>query len=198
MTRDEAEKLARTLFAYYPNTRTDEWNLNAYAAAFVDMDVRVVRAAITRVTRTNKFLPTVAEIASACLANARGERRTGEEAYVEVMLAVRRYGRSYGTGKLPPFRDPIIAECIGVWGSWNDVCNSPENDAAGRARFIEAYDRKASKQDTHAVLPSGLRKEREFGFVSSGVVNRLPEARTNKPPTPAEIDAFDRESMVKQ
>lgn len=194
MTHEEAETLARALFGHYPNTRTDKWNLTAYTSAFLDMDVTVARAAITRVTRIHKFLPAVAEIVQACLANARGERRSGEEAYTEVMLAVRRFGRCYGSGSLPPFKDPLIARCIGVWGSWNDVCNSPENDMAGRAKFVAMYESLAAKSDVHAVLPSGLRREREYGFALGGnVVARLPEAVTRRPPTQQEVEAFNRE-----
>ena len=189
MDEKQAQTLARTLFAYYPNTRTDDWNLNAYASAFADMDVNVVRAAITRVTRTLKFLPTVAELCAACVSNARGERRSGEEAYAEVMVAVRRFGRVYGDDPAPEFLDPLIAQCLAVWGSWNDVCNAPDNDPSGRMRFVQLYDQLAARGDTQAVLPDGLRKVRQFGFAAA--VRRLPEAQLRQPPTPAELAAFD-------
>jgi hypothetical protein len=192
MDEKQAQTLARTLFAYYPNTRTDDWNLNAYASAFADMDVNVVRAAITRVTRTLKFLPTVAELCAACVVNARGHRRAGEEAYTELMVAVRRYGRCYGDSKPPQFEDPLMARCIGIWGTWNGLCDSPEDDAAGRARFIQLYNSLAEKDDQHAVLPEALRTERRFGFVVAESVRRLPEPTLNAPPTRAELEAFER------
>lgn len=189
MDEKQAQTLARTLFAYYPNTRTDDWNLNAYASAFADMDVNVVRAAITRVTRTLKFLPTVAELCAACVVNARGDRRSGEEAYAELMTAVRRFGRVYGDDTAPEFMDPLIARCLAVWGSWNDVCNAPDNDPSGRMRFVQLYDQLAARGDTQAVLPESLRTVRKFGF--SAAVRRLPDPRINLPPTHAQLEEFN-------
>jgi len=189
MDEKQARGLAQTLFAYYPNAKTTDWNLTAYASAFADMDPDVVRAAITRVTRTQKFLPSVAELCAACVTNARGERRSGEEAYSEVMLAVRRFGRVYGDDPAPEFRDPLIARCLGVWGSWNDVCNAPDNDPSGRMRFVQLYDKLATQGDTNAVLPSRLRTERQFGF--GAAVKRLPEEKRNNPPTARELQAFN-------
>lgn len=151
-----ARKLAETLFAHYPSVRPSALTIDVYASALAGMDRDVARAAIIRLTRTSKWCPSVAEVCSAVIANAKGERRSGEEAYAELMNAVRRYGRSYGEGA-PQFADPLIERCIGVWGSWNDLCNSPENDPSGRMRFVQLYDQLAARDDRDMVLPPGLR-----------------------------------------
>lgn len=192
MTEAQAELLARTLFAYYPNARVDEWNVTAYSEAFADMDETVVRAAITRVARTQKFLPTVAEICQACLANARGQRRSGEEAYAELMAAVRKHGRCYGDTKPPEFKDPIMTRCIGVWGTWNGLCNSPDDDASGRMRCIQLYNSLAEKDDQHAVLPEGLRVERQFGFAAARVLRPVPDALPEGDARPVKVTKGER------
>lgn len=172
----DAKDLAMGLFAHYPAMRITDDHVKAYTAALMGMDLEVAQAAILRVTRANKFCPSVAELCAACVANARGERRSGEEAYAELMVAVRRFGRCYGDSKPPEFKDPYIARCIGIWGTWNGLCNSPEDDASGRMRFIELYNKLAAQDDLHAVLPEGLRTVRQFGFVAARAVKPIPEA----------------------
>ena len=190
MNTDDARQLAETLFAHYPAMRPGKLTLDAYTQALEGMALEVAQAAIIRVTRTSKFCPSVAELMAACVSNARGDRRSGEEAYAEVMVAVRRFGRVYGDDQAPKFLDPVIAQCLAVWGSWNDVCNAPDNDPSGRMRFVQLYDQLASRGDTQAVLPEGLRTVRQFGFAAA--LRRLPEAQLRQPPTPAELAAFER------
>ena len=161
MSPQQALELADGLFAHYPSVRPTELMRAAYASALEAMDREVAQAAIIRLTRTSKWCPSVAELCAAVVANVRGERRSGEEAYAELMAAVRRYGRSYGEGA-PQFADPLIERCIGVWGSWNDLCNSPENDPSGRMRFVQLYDQLAARGDRDLVLPPGMRRHREL------------------------------------
>ena len=79
-----------------------------------------------------------------------GPKRSGEEAYSVVLEAVRRFGR-YET---PGFTDPHIQRAIGVWGTWVDLCNSPEDDPGGRARFIELYEQQSGRE--RADIVSGI------------------------------------------
>ena len=161
MKPEDARQLAESLFAHYPAVRPSRLSIDAYASALEGMSLEVAQAAIIRLTRTSKWCPSVAELCSAVVANVRGERRSGEEAYAELMAAVRRYGRSYGEGA-PQFADPLIERCIGVWGGANDRCNSPENDPSGRMRFVQLYDQLAARGDRDLVLPPGMRKHREL------------------------------------
>lgn len=193
MTPSDARELAESLFAHYPAMRPSKLTIEAYTQAIEGMSLEVAQAAIIRVTRTSKWCPSVAEVMAACVTNARGERRSGEEAYTELMVAVRRFGRCYGDSPVPEFADPIMARCIGVWGSWNDLCNSPDNDPSGRMRFVELYNKLAAQDDHSAVLPEGLRVTRQFGFAAA--VRSLPEPKLNKPPTPAELKAFEERKV---
>lgn len=158
MTPSEASKLVTALAAHYPNLKLTLDNVMAYERSLMELDYHHANAAIERLVRTHKFFPTISEIHAVAAELACGSVRSGAEAYAEVMLAVRRHGRCYGDSPAPKFDDPLIPQCLRVWGgSWNDVCNSPENDAAGRARFIELYDSLARqrRQDVVAgrVLP---------------------------------------------
>jgi hypothetical protein len=138
MTRNEASQLIAILFASYPSAHVERTHVDAYVSGIIDLPASDAGESVTRLRRTSKFLPTVAEIRAACAAQTHGVARTGEEAYAELTRAVRIHGRDYGQGT-PKFGDPLIAQCLGVWGSWNDLCGSPGDDPGGRARFIELY-----------------------------------------------------------
>lgn len=157
MSLEQATSAAKFLFAHYPTHKPSAESIQVYAGMFARFDRRVAHAAIQRLVLTHKrFPPTSGEVVDACLVNAQGPRRTGAEAYAEVLAAVRRFGRSYGGEPAPKFRDPLVRRCIGVWGSWNDLCDSPPNDPGGRARFIEMYDELSEQQQVAAILPPAL------------------------------------------
>lgn len=164
MKGSEAAEIVLMLIKAYPYARCDEQHADIYERSLADLDARACRAAVQRLIHTNKFLPTIAEIRSAVADQTLGPRRTGVEAYDLVMQAVRKHGRCYGGEPAPKFRDQLIAKAIGVWGSWNDLCSSPSDDAGGRARFIELYDELAG---------------RERQAVASG--QRLPEPANDSP-----------------
>lgn len=145
MTKLEASQLVAVLFGSYANAHLDRTHVDAYVSGILDLNAQPAAEAVTRLRRTSRFLPSIAEIREACAAQTHGAARTGEEAYAELTAAVRRHGRDYGQGAAK-FRDPLIAKCLGVWGSWNDLCSSPTDDPGGRARFVELYDELASRQ----------------------------------------------------
>lgn len=144
MTKIEATQLVAVLVGSYPSAHIERTHIDAYVSGIVDLDAKAALSAVDRIRRTSKFLPSIAEIREACTAVQHGPRRTGVEAYSEVTAAIRYHGRDYGQGS-PKFRDPLIAQCLGIWGSWNDCCNAPPNDPSARARFIEMYDNLASR-----------------------------------------------------
>jgi hypothetical protein len=145
MKHEEAAKIVAVLFASYPQSKFDRDNAKAYVDGIADLEASATGTAVQRLIRTNKFLPSIAEIREAATAQRHGPVRTGEEAYAELLAAVLRHGPDYGPidthrrRRDPLFADPIIARCIGVWGSWNDLCDSQRDDPGGRARFIELF-----------------------------------------------------------
>lgn len=156
MTQTEVSKLVAVLAAHYPTAKLSRDNLMAYERALADLDYQLAQSAVERIVRTSRFFPSIAEIREACTLKTTGPTRTGVEAYAELMLAVRRHGRTYGEEEAPKFKDPIIAKCLGIWGSWNSLCNSPTDDAAGRARFVELYDSLAKSQRQDVVAGRAL------------------------------------------
>jgi hypothetical protein len=172
MTRTEAAKLVLSLFNSFPSARVSEGNAEAYESALLDLDARVAHEAVTRLRNTRTFLPSISEIRSAAADVTLGPARSGEEAYAILLRAVRQCGWI----SPPRFLDPNITRALGVWGSWMDVCVSPGDDAAGRARFIELYEQSAQSERADVVagkpLPRPRAGNREFGPAPAARVER--------------------------
>ena len=103
----------------------------------------------------------MAEIREACITAVEGDRRTGLEAWGDVLRAIGRQGAYRVPGVDFLWRDPIVARCVSAL-SWPELCGS-EMVASERARFIEAYDRMAAAdrtaQQTHGLPASDRLRE---------------------------------------
>jgi hypothetical protein len=144
MTKTEAMKIVCVLFGSFPNARFNEQNFESYAEGIQELDATTCGAAAQRLIRTSKFLPSIAEIREATVAQTLGPVRSGEEAWAELMLAKRKHGYDYGAIDArrrlrdPLFGDPVIARCLTMWGGWNAFALA-DDDAADRARFCALF-----------------------------------------------------------
>lgn len=144
MTKIEASQLVAVLFASYPSAHLERNNVDAYVTGIIDLSANDANAAVTRLRRTSKFLPSIAEIREACTAQTHGAVRSGESAWGELMQAKRRHGYDYGPIDVqrrlrdPIFGDPLIKQCLTLWGGWNALALA-DDDAADRARFIALF-----------------------------------------------------------
>lgn len=144
MTKIEASQLVAVLFASYPSAHLERNNVDAYVTGIIDLSANEANAAVTRLRRTSKFLPSIAEIREACTAQTHGAVRSGESAWAELMMAKRKYGYDYGPSNVPRrlrdplFGDPLIKQCLALWGGWNAFALA-DDDAADRARFIALF-----------------------------------------------------------
>ncbi len=146
MKDSEVIEIVGMIVAAYPSSKLDAASSKIYRTMLVHLPADIARAAVTRLLATSKFAPSIAEIRSAAAELEHGPVRTGAEAYDVVLKAIRIHGPAFGDHKEPTFLDPLIPKCLGVWGTWNDACDSPSNDPGGRARFIELYDELARRQ----------------------------------------------------
>ena len=150
MTPKEAIKVVGVLCAVYPAARMTEATIEIYESLLQELEFDVARAAVERLVRTSKFLPTVAEILEAAAENTLGPQRTGVEAWGDVMKAIRRFGYI----ELPTFDDPIVTECVRVMG-WRNLCLNDVPESVDRARFSELYADLQKKQRARDVSEPG-------------------------------------------
>ena len=98
MNELEAQKLVTVIAAAWPGqvsrlTPTQQADQQQiYRRMLADLDYPVVNAAVERLIATSKFFPTIAEIREACVYTIEGDRRTGLEAWGDVVRAIGRQG----------------------------------------------------------------------------------------------------------
>lgn len=151
MKASQVTKVVTVLVAAFPNSHVTEDTSAVYESALVDLDYEQVDAAVGRLLRTSRFMPSIAEIREAVIEAGSGQPRPGGDAWGDVIAAVHRYG----SRRDPVFADPLVGRCVSSFG-WEDLCLS-ENSTADRARFIELYDRIARAQRKEGQASIGAR-----------------------------------------
>lgn len=134
LTRLEVAQLVAVLADAYPRAPVSVETVKVYESLLADLEFEVTQQAVARLIATSKWFPTIAEIRAAVVEIRCGPRRSGVEAWGDVVKAI----RFLGAYRLPTFDDPLVAECVRTAG-WVNLCRS-DNDAADRARFIELYE----------------------------------------------------------
>ncbi len=135
MTKAQAIEVVAILVASFPDAKWGEPTCRAYEAALADLDYELAASAAKRIVATSKFRPSIAEVREAAAVSAVGERRTGADAWGDVVKAIRYVG-SYGA---PKFEDPLTARAVEALG-WRNLCLGDSSEASDRARFCEVYD----------------------------------------------------------
>lgn len=162
MNANETKSIFRLVIAGWPTQRqklSDEditQMAMLYTAGLADLDYEAARAAVVRIARTAKWMPTIADICEAVMVVQTGHRRTGAEAWGDVLKAIRKYGWVRSPGLDFRFDDPIVARVVNALG-WQDLCHSEgAMIAADRARFIESYEQIRDQERADRAATPGL------------------------------------------
>ncbi|MEO7736249.1 MAG: hypothetical protein ABIY55_35150, partial [Kofleriaceae bacterium] len=142
------------------------------------------RAAVERLVKSSKWIPTIAEIRESAVDVVHGACIPGGQAWGHCLAMIRRYGSHRYPGIDFAIDDPLLHATIRAFG-WLDLCQST-NPHADRARFIALYDELAkSERKEAAIAPSATSKslpqrtnteprtmhELVFGLLPTGAVN---------------------------
>ena len=141
MTPQESSVFVAWLASKYPTHKLSPESAKAYAEEFLELTKDEANFGAKRIVRTCKFFPSIAEVFELC----KPKPMTGLEAWGEIEMAVRKFGR-YET---PEFEDPILQEAVKRFG-WKSLCDST-NEEVDRAHFSKLYD--ACRQ---RLVPAGL------------------------------------------
>lgn len=159
MTELEVRDVLKLLAAAYPTQRQRMSNDDVrgmaaiYTAGLLDLDAARVRAAVDRLVKSSRFIPTIAELREAAVDVAHGARAPGGEAWGRCLGLIRRYGSHRWPGIDFEVADPALLATIRALG-WAELCGS-DNAAADRARFIELYDQLAKSERKEAAIAPG-------------------------------------------
>jgi hypothetical protein len=160
VTNQEASQVVFMLFAAFPQSegKQSEERLQLYKQMLLDLDFSEAKAAVIRVIQGSKFLPTIAEIRAAARDLRTGLRRTGMEAWGDVINAIRYVG-SYRSPRFEDQRVAKVVECMG----WQELCLG-DNESSLRARFIEAYEAISDREFHEQAISEPLRLKQAPGM----------------------------------
>ncbi len=187
MTLQEATKLVASMLAAIPNHRVRPADVPGMCAVWArllaDVPYELADRALSARLETSPFLPSVADLRATVSLLRSGGRRTGLDGWGSVLRAIGAEGVYRSPGVEFQFRDPIVARVVAAMG-WENLCNS-ENQAADRARFIEAYEvigRQYAAEDQSPTL-QGAAADRAIaaGDVVSLIAHRLAASKDGKP-----------------
>lgn len=172
MNRTESAKLVAILTAAYPSAQVRPETSTAYAMALADIPFELGEQAVAVLLRTNKFLPTPAEIREALVDAATQDQPSWEQAWKELERTIGRFGslllmqgdsydayrERYGwTG----WSTPEVEEAVDFIG-YRNVCMSENSDLPTiRAQFRNCYEaivqrKRKAMQIGSAAIPASL------------------------------------------
>ena len=187
MTELEAAKIVAVLVTAFPGHfgRLDQLQQAEtralYRRMLLDLDAKAAEAAVMRLISTSRFWPSVAEIRDATLTVTAGHKRTGLEAWRDVVAKIGSHGRDKVPGVDFVFDDALVHRCVMSLG-WRVLCDS-ENEIADRAHFVRMYESIAATSRADDAVPGAPRR---VALPASSET-----AQTNLPtPEPMAFDEF--------
>lgn len=139
---DSTVKLVGALFVAFPMPQVTPSTIEVYERFLDELEPSALDRAVKAAIRTCKFRPTVSEVLELARVTDQGARRTGAEAWGDVVKAI----REVGAYRVPTFADEITAYAVERLG-WRNLCVEGSSDAADRARFVEVYDAASGRRD---------------------------------------------------
>lgn len=169
MTAEQTGEIFRMVLAGWPTQRQrmSDGDVAAMAAlwlaALADLDFAQCKAAIVRIVKTSKFIPSIAEIREEIGVVVGGVRRPGIDAWGEV-LRMSTYREEPALADFDPL---VVKVCQSLgWLKRRTLWRGNENisqwmvspggdEASDRARFVEAYDKLTAIERREAQVAPG-------------------------------------------
>lgn len=139
MTQQEFTNVAVYLKTAYPasNFLPTREAIAVWYEELKDLDGQVCTKAMKDYVRNNDFPPSIAGIRKSCTEQVKAFAKPYNEAWDDVMAAVRKYG-TYGAVEALNSFDDITKKCVKQIGYY-DICTSP-NTSYLKKDFKESYE----------------------------------------------------------
>jgi hypothetical protein len=150
-TQAEIAKIIAVLADAYPSFRPGRTGAEveaklksmtrSYYWALGDLDANRLMQAAHNLVRANTFFPSAAELAQTYydMADLASGIPSAPEAWAEVKALFRRGFSRYNKPTVESVSHPRVWKALEGIGGWMALCDS-ENDAADRARYLQAYE----------------------------------------------------------
>lgn len=114
--------------------------ITAYYAVLQDIPDQLLKAATLHAAGKGRFFPSASELRQAAveIQIRAKDIPPAQDAWAEVKRAFRSGFSRYRVPSVADWSHPMVARALDAIGGWRTLCDS-ENDAADRARFLQAY-----------------------------------------------------------
>lgn len=151
MTPHEAAQLIQVVQVCWPTWKpgavTDDVLVSTWALMLVDIDYNDAARAVRQLAMESEFPVGPGQVLAAATRIVADREGRGvpdlDEAFAQMMTAVRRYGHVDPVGAREAVHPAVWAAIEGL-GGWGDVCRS-ENPTALRAHFVKVYSTAATR-----------------------------------------------------
>jgi len=153
-TSEEIANVMVRLAAAYPSAVVTELTIEIYIEELADLDTELLAGAAKKCRATCKWFPTISELRDAAVALSVSDKRSGAEAWGDVLRAISEHGYPHGPGDGWDFQDLLVGRVVRGMG-WRNLCMSEEG-MADRAHFIKSYEQERDMAFDDARLPPDL------------------------------------------
>lgn len=154
--------------------------LSRVFAELIAIDAAAAQAAADLAAARHRIantLPTEGAIRAAFAELLQGERRSGLEAWGDVLALFRRGFSRHRPPTAADVADPLVWQCLDAM-TWRAICIANEDDPAPRSQFVASYQRLAERRGAAGVtatVPTAKRllEQRSMGELLEGVLEPL-------------------------
>lgn len=159
MTFEEFSKIGMALKTYYPREEKtllkDEHSIKLWYEALKDIHYNTMYIALQKWVETERWSPTIADLRKMCFEAQNPEIKTWDEAWEDVMHAIRFFGYNRRIEALETF-DDITRKVVQRIG-WVQLCTS-EEIGIERAAFRDIYKALSEKTITEGQIAPAIKK----------------------------------------
>ena len=187
MIESDKKEFAQTmkLAAIVYERDCDQPMLRAYFEFLEEYSVEQIKVAVkahcTGTGIESKFFPKVADITAQIHGSKKEveqiEQDKAEIAWLTILKAIRLTGGS----RVPTFKDPVMASCVGIMG-WQTLCLTDKDKMVWKQqKFVEHYQsfsKKPLEQLPHSIHSDGDAKQLESNMTT--ILTKLENLKVNK------------------
>jgi len=187
MDNSDKKEFAQTMqlasIAY--DRECDQPMLRAYFEFLEDYSVEQIKVAVKAHCKgtgiESKFFPKVADITAQIHGSKKeveqAEQFNAEAAWLVILKAI----RFTGSSRVPTFKDPVMAACVGVMG-WQTICLTDTDKLTWvQKKFVEHYQsfsKRPLEQLPHSIHADGDAKQLDNNMTT--ILTKLDNLKVNK------------------
>lgn len=150
-SKTDIAKVVAMIAASYSTWQATKERTTVFYEMLRDLDPNHLHAAAAAWVMTEKWPPTIADLRNACCEMSGQLAPTPDQAWAEILAAV----RDYGYRRRPEWSHPAIEAAVAGVG-WSEICLTT-NIETTRAHFLRGYEHSRTRENRQAAISPQLK-----------------------------------------